>query len=194
MTAALVAFDLGGVLVDVVLGRLWETLERERDEVEAAFFGDGRHDAVSVGALAGHAYLEEAAARLRADLAQIRRAWRAVVRVDGDAPPLVESVATRSVAWSNTDPEHIEALEGELPSTLLCEARALSYEIGATKPLSAFYESALARAGVRPGDVVFLDDRADNITAARALGIDAVEVRGVDEARAALAARGLLRS
>jgi FMN phosphatase YigB (HAD superfamily) len=40
--------------------------------------------------------------------------------------------------------------------------------------------------------VLFLDDRADNVAAARALGIDAVVVRGVAAAAALLTARGIL--
>jgi len=40
--------------------------------------------------------------------------------------------------------------------------------------------------GCKPGEVLFFDDNAPNIAAARSLGIHAVRVQGLDETRQAL--------
>jgi putative hydrolase of the HAD superfamily len=45
--------------------------------------------------------------------------------------------------------------------------------IGAIKPEREIYEHCLQGLGVEPGEAVFLDDRPENVEAARALGIDA---------------------
>ncbi len=61
----------------------------------------------------------------------------------------------------------------------------LSWEVGARKPDPAYYEAVLARIGVEPGQLLFVDDREKNLSAARELGIrtmrftDAVSLRAV---------------
>jgi putative hydrolase of the HAD superfamily len=49
----------------------------------------------------------------------------------------------------------------------------LSYELRAVKPEAAIYRDAIDGLGVRPEEAVFLDDRAENIEGAEALGIRA---------------------
>lgn len=49
--------------------------------------------------------------------------------------------------------------------------RVFSCDVNLVKPQSAIYELCLTGLGVAPGDALFLDDRPDNITAARDLGI-----------------------
>jgi len=101
----------------------------------------------------------------------------------------VAAVSLEAV-WSNTDPIHW----GELGPAL--EAIAVdvapSFRIGTMKPRADYFVRALARLDVAPAEVLFLDDRADNVEAARALGIHAVVVRGVDGARALLRQRGVI--
>jgi putative hydrolase of the HAD superfamily len=46
-----------------------------------------------------------------------------------------------------------------------------SFELGVAKPQPAIYRDAIAGLDVAPGEALFLDDRADNIEGARALGI-----------------------
>jgi putative hydrolase of the HAD superfamily len=51
----------------------------------------------------------------------------------------------------------------------------LSYEVRAAKPQPAIYNECLKDIGTRPGETLFLDDRAENVKAAQALGIQAME-------------------
>ncbi len=53
------------------------------------------------------------------------------------------------------------------------ETRIFSGRLGLLKPESAIYHVTLAALGADPGDVIFVDDRAENIDAARALGLEA---------------------
>jgi FMN phosphatase YigB (HAD superfamily) len=50
----------------------------------------------------------------------------------------------------------------------------LSFEVGAMKPDRQIYAAACAQAGLAPAEIFFVDDRADNVAAARAMGMDAV--------------------
>ena len=57
----------------------------------------------------------------------------------------------------------------------------LSYETGHYKPEPAAFHDVTEYFDCAPGDIIFLDDSAPNITAARDLGIDARLVAGVSE-------------
>lgn len=87
---------------------------------------------------------------------------------------------------SNTNAVHWGVLDDVRKAFDVCIA---SHLIGHMKPDRAAYEQALQRLGAEPPHVCFFDDLAVNVEAARALGLQAVQVRGVVEVVAAL--RGL---
>ena len=62
-----------------------------------------------------------------------------------------------------------------------------SAALGAAKPDPEFYRRAHAKVPVTaPGEVLFLDDRLDNVEAAAAFGWRARHYRGIDDLRRAL--------
>ncbi|MFC7580413.1 HAD family hydrolase [Schaalia naturae] len=63
---------------------------------------------------------------------------------------------------------------------------------GMRKPEARIYRLMLERFGTRPEDTVFVDDSADNIEGAAALGIDAILFTGSEALRQALRHRGLM--
>jgi glucose-1-phosphatase len=79
-----------------------------------------------------------------------------------------------------------------IPLTDAFTYRFLSFELGAVKPDSAVFDAVAARLPVPRGQVLFLDDNVINVTAAEDAGFTARHVRGVGEARSALAAAGVL--
>lgn len=56
----------------------------------------------------------------------------------------------------------------------LCDCIIYSHEEGMQKPDPRFYALACTRFGVQPGEVLFLDDTEECVTAARACGIRAI--------------------
>jgi putative hydrolase of the HAD superfamily len=56
----------------------------------------------------------------------------------------------------------------------MADVLVYSYEVGIEKPDQRIYEIACERLGVRPSEVVFLDDLEANVAAARRLGMRAV--------------------
>jgi putative hydrolase of the HAD superfamily len=61
-----------------------------------------------------------------------------------------------------------------------------SSEVGLRKPEPAFYELACRRAGVEPGEVVFLDDLGINLKPARLMGMTTIKVLSPEQAIADL--------
>ncbi len=97
------------------------------------------------------------------------------------------------VLISNTNALHWDGVLGVAPELArLVPLRALSFEVGAAKPDPAHFHAALARAGARPGDTLYADDRLDLVEAARALGIDGFVVTDPDLLASELRDRGFL--
>ena len=53
----------------------------------------------------------------------------------------------------------------------LFDVSCYSWEMGVAKPDPAFFATAVDRIGAAPGEVLFVDDRVDNVEAARAVGL-----------------------
>ncbi|MDE3133578.1 MAG: HAD-IA family hydrolase [Acidobacteriota bacterium] len=70
----------------------------------------------------------------------------------------------------------------------------LSFELHAVKPDPAIFERVIAKLPVAPARVLFLDDVALNVEAARVAGLNSELAVGVSEGRAALRRHGVLAS
>lgn len=105
---------------------------------------------------------------------------------------VVESVRGRGIKLgilSNTCLAHWRWLQESQQYPVLrgpFDSVVLSYEVGAMKPNAAIYASAAASAGVDPASILFLDDRADNVQAAIALGWQAHRFTDAKSAREVL--------
>jgi FMN phosphatase YigB (HAD superfamily) len=189
MSTAIVALDLGGVIADVAHARCAALLGRTWAECEGAFFDEGLHDALTIGAVDGDAFVRAAAARLGEDEARVREAWAAVVDITAEGRQVVVDLLARGHRvhlWSNTDPVHLARMLAQLPAGVLADTA--SYRVGAMKPDAAFF----ARAAAHGAPALFLDDRLDIITAAQAAGVTARQCIGAAQARALLREASLL--
>lgn len=99
--------------------------------------------------------------------------------------PLVEEMLllVRCGVASNTSEPHWELERGRLPFGTKLSPEGVSYRLGAMKPQRKFFEKLCAMADVAPNEVVFTDDRSDNVEGARALGITALLFRGHEQLR-----------
>lgn len=99
----------------------------------------------------------------------------------------------RLAALSNSNELHWERNTNELRIIALFEFAISSHQVGSCKPHPDIYEVAIDRARVSsPDAIVFFDDLAGNVNAARSAGMRAYQVRGVEELRARLIGEGLL--
>ena len=120
-----------------------------------------------------------------------------LVRLDTDSwlhlePGTVELIAELSaaghrLAMLSNAPEVIAAAITELPVAMYFEHLIFSARVGAAKPERACYEAALAILKATADQVIFLDDRTDNLTAAAAMGMRTVRFADSNQARGELA-------
>ena len=73
----------------------------------------------------------------------------------------------------------------------LFDVHVLSYEVGAMKPDPAIYRAAAEKVDLPPPEIFFVDDRLENVQAARKAGFDAVHYTTTEILGAALRDRGV---
>jgi len=97
----------------------------------------------------------------------------------GVGPFYEETLETMS--WLRKEGIEIGLLSNALPNladtgqTLAAEDKIfVSYELGLLKPDKAIYQSVLAKLNVKPEEVIFIDDKRENVEAAKSLGINGI--------------------
>jgi len=113
------------------------------------------------------------------------------LRLQAGTVALIEELAAAGLPLallSNAPGELAEAIGG-LPVAAHFGHLFFSCQLKLAKPDPACYSRALAGLGASAGDVVFIDDRSENVAAAAALGLRSVHFTSAGEARAAVAER-----
>ena len=77
----------------------------------------------------------------------------------------------RTVLATNQQVERMGWMRSQLGYDGLCDVDAYSCTLGAAKPDPRYFTAVLSLAGVSADEALFVDDNAENIAAARALGI-----------------------
>ncbi|SMF21434.1 putative hydrolase of the HAD superfamily [Tistlia consotensis] len=200
MTKRVLLFDLGGVLVDwrglAELGRLAAPHDDAR-EVRRRFvasealrdFETGRCDRRDFAAR----FVAEWRLGLEAEaFLGLFRSW-----LRGPFPGTLESLdalrgSHRLACLSNTNEMHWQHMMVGLGLAEALDHRYASHLLGLVKPDRAIFERVLADLAVAPSAVTFFDDGADNVEAARALGIESHLVDPRHGVQPTLRALGLL--
>ena len=167
---------------------------------EAALFADARRrhrPEYDRGSISGEAYWQQVGADLGVELSAQR--IRELVREDAVSWVRLNE---RMMRWLHA------LLDAGVPTAILSNmardtwelARpsfdgvasvTLSFEVGMVKPEPAIYLACLSSLGAEPAEALFVDDRRENVEAARALGMEALVFEGEDALAAALEELGL---
>jgi len=186
-------FDLGGVVFDIDFERAFshwatcagvpvETLksryridawyeQHERGEIGAAEYFDALRDTLGI------TILDE----------QFAAGWNAIFEEEpAEVFELFQSLGSQIpiYAFSNSNVTHQEFWERKYAKTLgLFRQVFVSCELGLRKPEAAAFRHVAACIGTEPENLLFFDDRAENVDGARDIGMSAVQVRGFAEVR-----------
>ncbi|MCE2884379.1 MAG: HAD-IA family hydrolase [Planctomycetaceae bacterium] len=184
----LVCVDLGGVVIRIrrtleetlhavgVPGYMLEAISgaergayralaaaHQRGEHDCATFLDRAHDAFG-GRIARETLLAAHDAILADEYPGVAHALGAI-----------RAAGTMTACLSNTNDRHWDALV-RLPAFAAIEHRHASHLLGLEKPGEAMYRAFERAVGTSGGEILFLDDLAENCAAARACGWHAVRI------------------
>ncbi len=196
-----VIFDLGQVLLaydEHLVFRAIEGLGPRRSPYEV--FGDplawALQDLAEAGGItpAGMVVQLNRVFGLEIPEAAWASAWAA--GCTGPVPGMLELLArleprTTVGVLSNTVPWHWASGLAQIPPLRRWEHCFLSYELGCRKPGERIYRLTLEGLGLPAEQVVFIDDRPENIRGARAVGMHGVLFEGSAALEHALASLGV---
>jgi glucose-1-phosphatase len=194
-------FDIGRVVLDIDFDKAvacWAAhADRTPSDIAARFVRGETYRNHEVGKISDADYFDSLRTLLGVRLTdeQFLEGWNAIFA--GEMPDIARLLPRAAekmplYAFSNTNPAHVEYFS-KAYAGLLGNFRELylSSTIGLRKPDAAAYDHVVKSIGVPASRIVFFDDLAENIEAARAYGLKAVHVRSSDDIADALAALGI---
>ena len=186
-------FDLGNVLVDYRPGGLARAAEffGVDEEQVGAFFGEGDlGEALGNGSVTPEEFVARFNSRFGRNAARETFVELFSVEIGPPYPGIPELIGKLKGAYSlgvlsNTFFGHWDYfITTELAKRF--DALLPSHWLGYSKPDPRAYREALARIGAEPSEVLFVDDKEENVAGAQALGIRAFRSESPQETSAGL--------
>ena len=187
MSKPVLLLDLGGVLADLGDPAAAMRLDMTTDEFWRIWLTSPAVRALETGRMAHCEFFPTVAAELGCagdgEFEQRFRAWELVPYAGLETFVARAADQFHLALLSNTSDIHWAQFNTVTPVFSTFAQVFLSYETGLFKPAPDAFRQVIEHFGVAPGQVTFLDDTQRNVDAARALGIDAHCVVGLEEAR-----------
>jgi putative hydrolase of the HAD superfamily len=189
-----VIFDFGGVLVRTQeQGHQrragWEQrLGLAPGEAERLVFDNDRGAGLQTGLITAEAHWQWVGERLglnAEDLAAFRRDFFAGDVLDFELLAYIDRLRAAGYhlgLLSNASDDARTAFRDRYPVIDHFDSLTLSCEEGVMKPDARIYEVALARAGARPGEAVFVDDVPANVEGAARVGMIGIRFATTEQA------------
>lgn len=186
----MIVWDMGNVLFPFDRNRQAAALGRlpgcSRDLPEIHEFIDGRmpeHVAFETGKLGRPEFLARLAEYLgtTASRDELEEAYGTLFSRNEGVCSIAKSLASMSLIATNTDPSHLARVRrdyADVMSLFPAERVADSVSLGVRKPEAEFFSKLVRMSGEPAESLLFFDDLAENVAAARRAGLEAVVFDG----------------
>jgi len=200
MNTPVIVFDLGKVLVDFdysIAARRVAARSTQPPENLDAFLSSSRALVdFETGAITRQEFFDQvrSAAGFQGDLREFGDMFADIFT---EMPPMIALQAGlrrhghKTYIFSNTNDLAIEHIRRNFPFFQNFDGYIYSYEVKAMKPEAPIYEALERMTGRRGADLVYLDDRAENIAAGAARGWRAILHETPERTQAALRRAGI---
>ena len=196
-----VVFDLGKVLLDfdygIAVGHILSRCNITAPELEKLINQSPLLLRYETGLMTTQQFLDEVktAAGFTCDLAEFRELFG---NIFSPIQPMIElhaelrACGVPTYIFSNTNELAIRYIRGHFPFFQHFDGYVLSYEHGALKPDARIYEVVEHLSGRRGAEILYLDDRPENVEGGATRGWRAILHEAPDITRAAVQETGLL--
>ena len=190
MRETILLFDLGGVLVDLGDPAGAMQLDLDNEAFWTTWLSSPLVHRFETGQLDADAFIASFGAAIgipdALDFGRRLRRWK-LPMFDG-AEPYLRSLSSRNeiALLSNTNEIHWQHVLSQTDVFESFSQLFLSFETGNAKPQAAAFLDVVQHFDCAPADIVFLDDNANNIAAAKTCGLRAQQVRGLAELQRAV--------
>jgi glucose-1-phosphatase len=184
-----IIFDLGKVIVDfnhrTVCKRLARCCSLSPEEIYAQVFESKLEAQFDEGRITPEQFYQEVTRSIgcNLDIAALKANWNSIFTINPGISALLRSLKKkyRLLCLSNTNSWHFEYCRETFPVLRLFDAFVLSYRVGARKPQGRIFKEALKAAGTLPRHCLYIDDIADYVEKARALGMHGIQFFSVEQ-------------
>ena len=194
-------FDLGGVVLDIDFERSFQKWSHHSGVAVETIQSGFRHDQVyehergEIGSTEFYRHVSESI-EIELSFDQFKEGWNEIlVAPIPQTIELLHKLAPRVPlhAFSNSNPMHKEHWERNFKNELKPFNRIfVSSDLGHRKPELEAYLHVIEAINVEPKSIVFFDDLADNVEAARTVGMQAVQVQSPADITSFVHSTGLM--
>jgi FMN phosphatase YigB (HAD superfamily) len=187
-----IIFDFGAVVINIDIPNAYKSFAElsgiAPERVKELFETQGAYADFECGKMNDdefHSLLRKELSITCSD-AELDKAWNSMLLdIPLERVEKLKELRTRYNIFllSNTNAIHVKRMKemfvenfGIADFTKLFHKPYLSYEIGLIKPDASIYEYVLNDAGLNRKETIFLDDNADNVKSALAIGLPTVQV------------------
>jgi len=190
MSQPIILFDLGGVLMDLGDPVAAIGLDMSDEQFWDMWLSSPLVYELETGQLSAKEFVTRFAAELGFEDAdsfdRAIRNWQ-LPMFDGADQYLRSLTGSMQVALlSNTNDLHWQQVQAQTDVFATFSKLFLSYETGFAKPHAAAFHDVVRHFACEPVDIFFLDDNPNNVAAAKAAGLRARRVRGLEEVKQAV--------
>lgn len=169
-----VIFDIGQVLIRLDFTKVFSIPEAKKDLQSWEFY-----DRFERGKLSKEEFSRTISSRFQLSDGEFLEFWNSILRetIPG-IDPLLSSLKEKCpiFALTNSNVIHMEYAYANYPVLSHFEKVFTSFELGARKPESEIYTEVQDTLQLKPQDILFFDDRLENVEGAREVGWSAHQV------------------
>jgi len=199
-TITTIIFDLGKVIVAFDHFEICRGLAAYSsfppEKIFEKIFSSSLVEELDTGRISPETFYKKIQHELGLSISQdrFRDIWNAIFTLMPGIDILLQALARRYklVCLSNTNEWHFAYCLQQFPVLALFSAYVLSCRVGACKPDTKIYQTALMTAGAEARQCLYIDDIIEFVQTASSLGIRSVQFISVAQLRAELAALGIL--
>jgi glucose-1-phosphatase len=194
-----VLFDLGNVLAYIDFSAFWRDLGFLRADEIAPFRGG--YTSLTLQYETGYISTDDYLNGLRIvfknkfTIVQLEQAFSCIIQqpVEGMFD-IVKRVSTKhqTALVSNTNEIHYRLSLTKFEGLKILQKHYLSCQLHVMKPAPSFYDAIIKDQGILPSKMLFIDDIAENVKAAKSAGMQAIRFENSEQLEETLKTLGIL--
>jgi len=193
-------FDIGGVLYTLDYESVWngfyEYCNKPLNDIQNVLYSEDIFVGFETGKITSYEYYRSVTERLDCSMSfnKFKRIWNSILLKRDHMFELILKLKdyVNILLLSNTNEINALAMKDDLSK--ITNNYVYSYEVGFMKPDRRIYEIALEKINVDPENIIFVDDREQNIEAAKHLRIHSYLYRNIGNISAYLEDYGICLS
>ncbi|MCM8763672.1 MAG: HAD family phosphatase [Candidatus Omnitrophica bacterium] len=194
-----IIFDLGNVLIrfshSIAAKKLTQYSPYSHEEIHNLIFDSNIVSRYETGKIKTKDFFFRLKKLLKLNIGylELRRIWNEIFFANPPVELIVKKLKGRYrlILLSNINYSHFAYIKEKFPVVGEFDRIILSYRVGFRKPHPLIYKKAIEVSNCLPGEILYIDDRVDLVSAALVLGINALCFRTVGELKKAMGRLGV---